>query len=207
MAIEKKKWAEMSKKEKWTGIIGLIILAFILISVFSSGKDANKTASNTEASTGKPTSSTSSQASNNTKKEAVLPKIGEAARDGKFEFTAKSVECGKTSVGTNPYLTKTAQGQYCLLTVSVKNIGNEPQTLSSSNQYLYNSTNQKYSADDTATLYVAPSDSAGSSWYNEINPGNTVEGTIAFDIPKDQAPVKAEFHDSTFSGGVKVSLQ
>lgn len=205
--MAKQKWAEVSKKERRTGVIGLIILVFILIAVFSSGNDANKTTSYIEAGKGEPTSSASTQTSNNTKKEAVLPKIGEAARDGKFEFTAKSIECGKSSVGTNPYLTKTAQGQYCLLTVSVKNIGNEPQTLSSSNQYLYNSAKQKYSADDTATMYISPSDNASSSLYNEINPGNTVEGIIAFDLPKDQSPVQAEFHDSAFSGGVKVSLQ
>lgn len=104
-------------------------------------------------------------------------------------------------------MTKTAQGQYCLLSVSVKNIGNEAQTLSSSEQFLFNASNQKYSADDTATLYAAPSDSAGSSWFNNINPGNTVEGVIVFDLPKDQKPVSAELHDSGLSNGVKVNLQ
>jgi hypothetical protein len=77
--------------------------------------------------------------------------------------------------------------------------------LFSSNQKLLNADGKQYSADDTATMY-ASSDGSG-SWYNNINPGNSVEGTIVFDIPKDQTPVTAELHDSAFSGGVKVNLQ
>jgi hypothetical protein len=134
---------------------------------------------------------------------AVTAKIGEAARDGKFEFVVKSIKCGKTSVGSD-FLTQEAQGQYCLLGVSVKNIGDEKQSLLSSNQYLFNAQGQKYSADDTATLYAAPD---SSSWYSDINPGNSVSGVIVFDIPKDQIPTRAELHDSAFSGGVSVDLQ
>lgn len=91
-----------------------------------------------------------------------------------------------------------------LFIVAVKNIGDEAQSLFSSNQYLYNGSGQKYSADDSATFTAAPQ---GSTWYNDINPGNSVEGSIVFDLPKDQIPVSAELHDSAFSGGVKVELK
>lgn len=134
----------------------------------------------------------------------IEAKIGQAVRDGKFEFTVKNIECGRPSVGTNQYVTKTAQGQYCLLNLNVKNIGNEAQGLFSSNQKLLNAQKQQYAADDTATIYAAPNSSA---WYSNINPGNSVEGAIVFDIPKDQTPTTAELHDSAFSSGVKVSLQ
>lgn len=137
-------------------------------------------------------------------KTAIAIKVGEAARDGKFEFVVKSIECGKATVGANEYLTKTAQGQYCLLNVSVKNIGNEKQSLFSANQKLLDAANKEYSADDTATLYAAPQ---GSSWYSDINPGNSVEGSIVFDVPKGVTPTVAELHDSSLSGGVKVTLQ
>lgn len=91
-----------------------------------------------------------------------------------------------------------------LLNVTVRNIGNQAQTFDASNQYVYNAQNQKYSADSTASGYANPS---GSTFLNEINPGNTVTGTVAFDVPRGVAPVTAELHDSAFSGGVKVSLQ
>lgn len=169
-----------------------VIIALVVLGVIVSAAGGSK--SNTSSSTSKSSSG----------KAAETAKVGQAADDGKFEFTVSSVECGKTSVGTNQYLTKTAQGQYCLLNVSVKNVGDQAQSLLSSNQYLLNASGQKYSADDTATLYNAPN---GTSWYNDINPGNSVNGAIVFDVPKDQTPTTAELHDSAFSGGVKVNLQ
>jgi hypothetical protein len=98
----------------------------------------------------------------------------------------------------------TAQGQFCRLNVTVKNIADQSQSLDSDSQYLFNAKGQKYSSDSTATLYAAPD---SSSWYTDINPGNSVTGDIIFDIPKDQVPATAEMHDSAFSGGVSVGLQ
>ena len=86
----------------------------------------------------------------------------------------------------------------------MKNIGDVPQSLFSGNQFLYNAENQKYSADDSATFSVANSTT---TWYSDINPGNSVEGVIVFDLPKDKVPVTAELHDRIASNGVKVSLQ
>ncbi len=169
-----------------------VILALIVIGVISSAAGGNKG-----------TSSNGSSSKSSASKAATTAKIGEAANDGKFEFTVSSIDCGKTSVGSE-FLNKTAQGQYCLLNVTVKNIGGEAQSLLSSNQYLFNASGQKYSADDSATIYNAPN---GTSWYNDINPGNSVTGAIVFDVPKDQTPATAELHDSAFSNGVKVNLQ
>lgn len=170
-----------------------VFLGIIALVIIASAAGGSKT-----------TTSTSSSKDSKTNTKAETAKIGQSVNDGKFEFTVTSIECGKTSVGSNPYLTKTAQGQYCLLSITVKNIGNEAQSLSSSNQYLLNASGQKYSDDGTATMYNAP---GGTTWYNDINPGNSVSGAIVFDIPKDQTPVTAELHDSAFSGGVKVNLQ
>ncbi len=136
-------------------------------------------------------------------KKDTTAKIGQAVRDGKFEFTVTKIECGQPSVGSG-YLTKSAQGQYCFLSVSVKNIGDESQSLLSSNQYLYNASGQKFAADDVASMYTTD---GSSSWYSNINPGNSVSGIIVFDLPKDQTPIKAMLHDSAFSGGASVNLQ
>lgn len=174
-----------------------VILAVILIGAIGSAMGGDKAAETK--------SSTADNASQEEKKPDTTAKLNQAARDGKFEFVVKSVECGKESVG-GQYLSKTAQGQYCLITMSVKNIGDKPQSLFSSNQKLFNDAGQEYSADDTATIYNAPSDSSG-TWFSEINPGNTVEGAIVFDVPKDQKVVRAELHDSAASMGVKVSLE
>jgi len=186
--MSKQKDGNFFKKHKiLTGVLVLIVI--IIAASAASGGDKTNTGSN----------------GNETKtddKKATTAKVGEAARDGKFEFIVKSVKCGKASVGSE-FLTETAQGQYCLLSVSVKNIGDEAQSLISDNLYLFNAEGQKYSADSAATFAATPN---GSSWYDDINPGNSVSGSIVFDVPKGQTPTSAELHDSAFSSGVKVNL-
>jgi Domain of unknown function (DUF4352) len=44
------------------------------------------------------------------------------------------------------------------------------------------------------------------AFLEDINPGNSVNGIIVFDIPKDATIVKLELHDSAFSGGVVVNV-
>jgi hypothetical protein len=184
------------KRHKILTVIGVIILLAIIGGAVGGG---NKTKTSTDTNGGSSKSDTAK-----TKNKATTAKLNEVARDGKFEFTVASVECGKPSVGTNEYLTKTAQGQFCLVNVTAKNIGSEAQTFDSSSQYLYDAANSKFSADGTASLYANPQ---GSTFLNQINPGNSVSGILVFDVPKDKTPVTAELHDSPFSGGVKVSLQ
>lgn len=179
------------KKHKvWTVILILVLLGGIGAAL---GGGSTKNNSSSEGSSNSSGSSAKTTA-----------KVGQPARDGKFEFVVKSIECGRANVGSE-FLTEAAQGQFCLLNITVKNIGNEAQGLSSSNQYLYNSQGQRYSADDAATYAAAPRDN--NTWYQQVNPGNTVEGAIVFDVPKDVTPVSAELHDSAFSGGIKINLQ
>ena len=90
--------------------------------------------------------------------------------------------------------------------MKVENIGDVSQSLSSFDQFAYDDKNRKFTADDEATIYVTPNDS-GSAWYNEINPGNKVDGVFVFDVPKGVKLASVELHDSAFSGGVKVDLK
>lgn len=130
------------------------------------------------------------------------PGIGAPVRDGKFEFVVKSQKCGVAQVG-GEYLNQSAQGQFCLITMTVKNIGDEPRTFDASNHHGFNAAGAKYSADGVASLYL---NEKSETFLNEINPGNQVTGTIAFDIPKGAKLTRMELHDSPFSGGVEVSL-
>jgi hypothetical protein len=129
--------------------------------------------------------------------------VGKAARDGNFQFTVTRVRCGQASIGTNPYLTKKAQGQFCTVTMTVKNIKAEPQTLSDSDQKAFVG-GASYDADTEAGMYVNGNES--SVLFNTINPGNAVTGKIVFDIPKGAKLTTLELHDSAFSGGVTVTL-
>jgi hypothetical protein len=136
-------------------------------------------------------------------KDAAAGKVGAPIRDGKFEFTVQTIKCGVSKVGDD-MLNKTAQGQFCLVTLKVANIGKEAQTFDGSNQKAYGADGAQFSADDTAGIYANDNDDA---FLNDINPGNSVTGTVVFDIPKTAKLAKLELHDSAFSGGVTVAVQ
>lgn len=131
------------------------------------------------------------------------PGIGDEVRDGQFAFTVTNVKCGVKEVG-DQYLNAKAQGQFCLVSLTVKNIGDSPQTMLSDNQNGFIG-DTKYGVDDTATLYA--SKGGESPWIKDINPGNTLTGKIVFDIPKGKSLTKLELHDSAFSGGAEVALR
>jgi hypothetical protein len=128
--------------------------------------------------------------------------LREPKRDGQFEFTVQSVKCGRRTVGSSG-LTQTAQGQYCLVAVKVANVGDEARTFDSSSQYLFDSRGRKFETDD-ATLYLEDN---GNAFLENINPGNSVNGTLVYDVPHTGfEAAKLELHDSAFSGGVDVAL-
>ena len=131
----------------------------------------------------------------------AVPGIGTAVADGKFEFTVTSLEPGVPHIGDATFGVD-AQGQFLLVHVTVKNIGAEAQYFDSSSQKLLDGQGRTHSADGTAAIYLPDSN----SFLTSINPGNTVEGIVVFDLPVDATPASIELHDSPFSGGVTVTL-
>lgn len=133
--------------------------------------------------------------------EPELPGVGDAARDGKFEFTVVKVEPGVKEIGDD-FLSQKAQGQFVLVHLTVENIGDEAQYFDGSNVTAYDGKNREFAADTEAAIYLDDSN----SFLNEINPGNSVEGVVVFDVPADVTLSRLELHDSAFSGGVGVAL-
>jgi hypothetical protein len=136
-----------------------------------------------------------------------VAKIGTPVRDGKFQFTITSVSHAKSVGDTADGFGDTAQGKYTILHVTVTNIGSQPQTLDDSSQYVYDASGRKYDASTNADIYFNSASGSDSVFLNDINPGNTVHGELAFDMPKGLKAVKAELHDSPFSGGITVNLR
>lgn len=194
MSDNEKKKSWFARHKIMTGILAFILL-MVVVQAAGGGNDTSNNTSN-----GSNTQETDSDDA------ATVATIGQTARDGKFEFTVKDIECGQTEVvhPETDALRDQAQGQFCLLSLTVKNIGNEQQYFSDSDQKLLNSEGVQYSADSSATITLG---GTGDALLSQINPGNSVEGVLVFDIPKDQTPVAAELHDSAFSNGVRVNLQ
>jgi hypothetical protein len=192
-AYEKSQKNWFARHKVLTGV-GALILVIILFAATSGGGDGTDTVDTADPSTSE---STENGESGEEPKTAAL---GTPVRDGKFEFTVRSIEPGPPIIGTEDFGQK-PQGEFLLVNVKVENIGNEPQSFFGDNQYLYVG-ERKYSADTEAAIYLEDS----SSLFEEINPGNSLEGVIVFDVPKGSKPTKLELHDSAFSGGVEINL-
>jgi hypothetical protein len=130
--------------------------------------------------------------------------IGQPVIDGKFEFVVDSVECGVEQVGSD-FLVERAQGQFCLMTLSVKNIGTEPQTLFDRDQKGFGTNGSEYGANSAAGISANDTDSQ--VWVTQINPGNKLTGIVVYDLPQGVELAQVELHDSTLSEGVTVDLK
>jgi hypothetical protein len=131
------------------------------------------------------------------------PAVGEPVRDGMFEFTINNMECGRTQVGTDP-LAATAQGEFCLVTMDVRNIGDESRTFDTISQKASTGTGATYDADSEAALYANENNTG---FLTGINPGNEVEGVVVFDVPPGTQLTTIELHDSLLSQGVQAPLR
>jgi hypothetical protein len=183
-----------------TGLLAVVAL-FVVIGIASAAGGGGGTGSSTSSTSTGTTSGGGQQAA----PAAAGPHIGQPAADGKFKFTIERVSHAKSVGNTSLGLGSTAQGRFTVLHIKAANIGSESQSLDDSAQYVYDARGRKFDADSTADLYANPG-SNGGVLFNSINPGNSVTGVILFDLPRGDRAVKAELHDSVFSGGVTVSL-
>jgi archaellum component FlaG (FlaF/FlaG flagellin family) len=130
-------------------------------------------------------------------------KLGEKVTDEGYQFTVTKINCGVRRVG-DQYSGEKAQGQFCLVTMRIKNVGKDPITFSDQNQALVDTKGSTYSPDDEAWVYVDDSDDI----WGEINPGNTLKTVVPFDVPKKTKPDYLLLKAGTwgFSEGVRVKL-
>ncbi|TQC41590.1 DUF4352 domain-containing protein [Rhodococcus sp. WS4] len=176
-------------RHKFLSVLGAVVAIVAVIAIASSvsGNDDGGSAS----SNGNETNSISGDSAAG---------IGSPVRDGKFEFTVTAVDPGISTIGTEP-LTSTAQGQFVLVHLTVRNIGDQQQMFDQSAQKMIDQQDRQLSSNAGDAIYVD-----SQNFLAEINPGNSVDGVVVFDIPKDSLPTKLELHDSVFSGGVTVQL-
>ena len=120
--------------------------------------------------------------------------VGTPVRDGKFEFVVFSV---KRQVIPGHQ----ARGEWVVVTVSVTNIGNEPQSFFVQNQQLIDMMGREYAADSMVAMSLNQE-----SMVLDLNPGFDIEVALPFDVPKGTTLATMVLHDSMFSGGVTVSI-
>ncbi len=119
--------------------------------------------------------------------------IGQVVRDGTFDFTVTEVNSSRTFDDSQ------AQGVYAIVSLTVKNVGVEPQMFSWSAQRLKDSTGRQYSAS-----FMDPS--LFGNVVNAIDPELEVRIKVAFDVPPGTKPTQIVLHESLSSDGAPVNL-
>jgi Domain of unknown function (DUF4352) len=194
-------------------IVGAVVFVVIMAGLIgiatyggSSSNSSNKQPPSAAASSNDSASS-SAPASNSVTINPSPPGLNQPADDGKSEFVVSALKCGQHYlVNDNQFENATAQGQFCVLSVGIKNIGSVAQTFDYSAQFLNDATPSVYSASSDGTEAANPSGSRCWS-YASINPGVSQSCNVAFDVPASFQAVGAVLHDSSVSDGVKVALQ
>jgi Domain of unknown function (DUF4352) len=127
--------------------------------------------------------------------------MGQAGRDGAFEFTVNRIDCGVAQIGDS-FINQTAVGQYCLTELTVRNVGNRPATFADGLQRAYAPDGDRYAADSAAGILA---NSEQQLFQNQINPGNRVTGVVVYDIPRDSRIAALELHESEHTAGLRVT--
>ena len=183
------------KKRIWRWALGAVVVLIAIGSILPDSKTK-------ETSSGPASAPSASVPSPERAKDDAAP-VGTKVRDGKFEFSVESVKSGGAVVGDNPFFQKKAQGEWVVVTVTVTNISDAPQSFTPSAQKLIDAQGRKFEPDSTAQIALGGSDVP--VWDN-INPGNTADVKLVYDMPADAVPAVLELHDSMFSGGAKVEV-
>jgi len=186
--------------------VGLLIGLFLAGATIENFGHADDTVA---ATTGQPKATSPTKAGGKPKgaglptgKAPRPPGLGDPVRDGKFEFVVSSAECA-SSVG-NKLLNLKADGKYCVVDLTVKNIADKPQFFLGSAQKAFDAAGTKYTDDKVAGFYA---NGDTKTFVKKISPGEKVAGKVVFDVPKATTLTLIELHDSFFSGGVQVVLK
>jgi len=125
--------------------------------------------------------------------------VGQAVRDGNFEFVVTGVDRAPVVADPEfPDLQKTAAGEFLLVNMRVTNVGAEPQTFFASFNTLSDGTTE-FTSDDEAWIYLG-------NTLADLNPGDSIDTAVVFDVPVGTDPESVELHDGPFSEGVVVGL-
>ncbi len=125
--------------------------------------------------------------------------VGQRVRDGNFEFVVTGFDRAPAVTDPEfPTLQKAAAGEYVLVKMTVTNVSAEPQTFFASYNTLSDG-NTEYKSDDEAWIYLG-------NTLADLNPGDSIDTAVVFDVPVGTDPQSIELHDGPLSKGVTVRL-
>lgn len=191
--------ATLPVRRRRPGRIALIVVGAVVgVCCISSGTAAlvrNAMTANAQADNGPPDAEVQGAA-------PARPGLGQAVRDGQFEFVVRSVTCGQPTLD-NGWLHADAKGQFCVAELTVTNIGTEARNFGDGLQRAIGPSGERYAADTGAGVVA---NGNGQAIWDVINPGISVTAKIVYDIPPGATVTALELHDGALSRGVTVTL-
>ena len=138
-----------------------------------------------------------------TRADVVAGRMHRTVADGRFEFAVTGMRCGVRQVGSKR-LGQKARGQFCLVAVTVKNVGPRAQTLDASWQTGYAPDGRAYPSEAGAAMFVGV---PGPTVLESIRPGVRVRGTLVFDVPRGTVLSSVVLRASALTPGVRIPLR
>jgi hypothetical protein len=180
-------------------VISVVVAVGVLIILFGLGAAARNLGSGDTgtAVTGPPSRRAP------TSPAAKPPGLKHPVRDGEFEFVVSRVDCSRSTIGLE-HLKRTAAGKYCVISLSIRNIGDRPQLFLGNLQKVYDAAGTEFTNENVAGLFA---NHDTQTLLRKIDPAHRVSGKIVFDVPKKTTLTAIELHDSYFSGGVTIALR
>lgn len=129
------------------------------------------------------------------------PGLGDPVRDGKLEFVVLDVACGVAKVEWT-LISQQADGQFCVVDVSVTNIHDDQVLFPGAGQYAYTADEVRVRSASDANFIA----NRGQVDFWLIGGGDSITVKLVFDIPADATIATLELHDSLFSRGVTVEV-
>ena len=160
----------------------------------SSGPSTSKSATPTTSSGNGPGSSTETASESPT----TASGSGPQASDGGLTFAVTGTETAPSVQYQDAPVEKIAQGEFFVVHMTVLNSGDAQATFLATLQK-FKAGGTTYSIDDEATGYL------NGTWA-DLNPGDTADVAIAFDVPPGTTPESLEVHGNPLSTGVEVPL-
>ncbi len=130
-----------------------------------------------------------------------LPGVGVpvTTKDG-AQYTLTAFTCGIPQVGTEPFNSK-AQGEYCQADLTLNNTGKKSVSFNASDVKAF-AGDVEYEVDSSASLYAEE----GNAFLEDVNPGNTLQSKVFFDIPSGTRLERMEVGGGLFSEGEMIAL-
>jgi hypothetical protein len=127
--------------------------------------------------------------------------IGQEVHDGNFAFVVTSVDVSKTAGDPgSQFKISPKQGEFVNVHLTVRNVGDRPQTFLAYNQTLQIGA-QQFSSNNAATMWTQ-------AMTVDVNPGSSIHAAVSFDVPPgDPKDGVLTVRGSLSSGGARISLR